>query len=107
MRFEHGLIDRILGCGTLHIESAGERGQVVLPDVPHVEHVHLQMSDLLFGGPDWRPGGQHQDPRDRFKVPRDVKRKRFAQKVRSGHGPKRAGVRPGAPPRNRGPKRPR
>ena len=54
--YEHGLIDRILGCGTLHIESAGERGQVVLPDVPHVEHVHLQMSDLLFGGPEGRPG---------------------------------------------------
>jgi hypothetical protein len=28
----------------------------VLPDVPHVEHVHLQMSDLLFGGPEGRPG---------------------------------------------------
>lgn len=54
--YEHGLIDRMLGCGTLHIESAGERGQVVLPDVPHVEHVHLQMSDLLFGGPEGRPG---------------------------------------------------
>ena len=54
--YEHGLIDRLLGCGTLHIESAGERGQVVLPDVPHVEHVHLQMSDLLFGGPDGKPG---------------------------------------------------
>jgi len=28
-------------------------------------------------GRDWRPGGQHKDPRDRFKVPRDVKRARF------------------------------
>ncbi|MEU4196225.1 PH domain-containing protein [Kribbella sp. NPDC026611] len=54
--YEHGLIDRMLGCGTLHIESAGERGQVDLPDVPHVEHLHLQMSDLLFGGPEGRPG---------------------------------------------------
>jgi membrane protein YdbS with pleckstrin-like domain len=54
--YEHGLIDRMLGCGTLHIESAGERGQVILPDVPHVEHIHLQMSDLLFGGPDGKPG---------------------------------------------------
>ncbi|WP_405056051.1 PH domain-containing protein [Kribbella sp. NBC_01505] len=54
--YEHGLMDRILGCGTLNIESAGERGQVVLPDVPHVEHVHLQMSDLLFGGPEGKPG---------------------------------------------------
>lgn len=31
---------------------------------------------------DWRPGGAHRDPRDRFKVPRDVKRKRFAARVR-------------------------
>ncbi len=31
---------------------------------------------------DWRPGGEHKDPRDRFKVPRDEKRRRFAQKVR-------------------------
>ncbi|GAB2571290.1 PH domain-containing protein [Kribbella endophytica] len=54
--YEHGLIDRMLGCGTLAIESAGERGQVILPDVPHVEHMHLQMSDLLFGGPEGKPG---------------------------------------------------
>jgi hypothetical protein len=31
---------------------------------------------------DWRPGGEHKDPRDRFKVPRDEKRRRFAQKLR-------------------------
>ena len=54
--YEHHLTDRLLRCGTLVIESAGERGQVVLPDVPHVERLHLQMSDLLFGGPDGRPG---------------------------------------------------
>jgi membrane protein YdbS with pleckstrin-like domain len=54
--YEHGLLDRMLGCGTLQIESAGERGQVILPDVPHVEHVHLQMSDLLFGGPEGKAG---------------------------------------------------
>jgi len=35
--------------------------------------------------PGWRPGGEHRDPRDRFKVPRDEKRRRFAKKVgRSG-----------------------
>jgi hypothetical protein len=33
-------------------------------------------------GRDWRPGGTHSDPRDRFKVPRDVKRQRFAARVR-------------------------
>jgi hypothetical protein len=31
-------------------------------------------------GPDWRPGGDHQDARARFKVPRDVKRARMAKK---------------------------
>lgn len=30
--------------------------------------------------PGWRPGGQHTDPRDRFKVPRDVKRRNMARK---------------------------
>ena len=33
-------------------------------------------------GRDWRPGGAHKDPRDRFKVPRDVKRARFKDKLR-------------------------
>src|ERR671918_2229999 len=33
-------------------------------------------------GSDWRPGGEHRDPRARFKVPRDVKRARFAARQR-------------------------
>jgi 23S rRNA pseudouridine2605 synthase len=32
-------------------------------------------------GRDWRPGGEHQDPRERFKVPRDVKRARFKARL--------------------------
>ena len=32
--------------------------------------------------PDWRPGGEHRDPRARFDIPRDVKRRRFAEKLR-------------------------
>jgi hypothetical protein len=79
--YEHGIIDRLLGCGTLQIESAGERGQVILPDVPHVEHMHLQMSDLLFGGPEGKPGDgilddeappehqRHREPRDQQPAP--------------------------------------
>jgi hypothetical protein len=47
--YEHGLVDRILGCGTLVISDASEQGRVRLPDIPHVEQVHLQISDLLFG----------------------------------------------------------
>jgi hypothetical protein len=30
-------------------------------------------------GPAWRPGGSHEDPRARFKVPRDEKRRRFRE----------------------------
>ncbi len=38
--FHHGLVERLLfRSGTLTIESAGERGQVVLDDVPRVEDV--------------------------------------------------------------------
>src|SRR6187549_2780015 len=32
--------------------------------------------------PDWRPGGEHRDPRARFDIPRDVKRRRFAERMR-------------------------
>ena len=31
---------------------------------------------------DWRPGGEHRDPRARFDIPRDEKRRRFAEKLR-------------------------
>ena len=41
--FRHSLIDRMLGCGTLTIESAGEHGQVILPEVPTVELVQRQV----------------------------------------------------------------
>lgn len=54
--YEHGLIDRLLRCGTLVIQSASDGGQVILRDVPHVERLHLQMTDLLFGGPEGKPG---------------------------------------------------
>jgi len=50
--YEKGLIDRILGCGTLIISDATEKAGVVLPDVPNVERVHLQISDLLFTNDD-------------------------------------------------------
>jgi uncharacterized membrane protein YdbT with pleckstrin-like domain len=45
--FEHNLIHRMLGAGTLIVESAGEHGQLVLTDVPHVEHVQSQLYQLV------------------------------------------------------------
>ncbi|MFS8479189.1 MAG: PH domain-containing protein [Micromonosporaceae bacterium] len=40
-------IERILGCGTLVIESAGERGQSVLHDIPGVEKVQTTLYELV------------------------------------------------------------
>jgi uncharacterized membrane protein YdbT with pleckstrin-like domain len=45
--FQHGVIDRIFGCGTLVIESAGERGQVPLREVPKVEQVQRTVYQLV------------------------------------------------------------
>jgi membrane protein YdbS with pleckstrin-like domain len=45
---ERGLLDRVLGCGTLVVWSAGEQGKVILPDVPHVETVQRTLSELVF-----------------------------------------------------------
>jgi uncharacterized membrane protein YdbT with pleckstrin-like domain len=46
--YERGVVDRMLGCGTLIISDASERGRVSLPDVPHVEQLQLKISDLLY-----------------------------------------------------------
>ena len=45
--FEHTFVERLLGCGTLIVESAGERGQVTLSDVPKVERVQRTLYDLV------------------------------------------------------------
>ncbi|HET8661447.1 MAG TPA: PH domain-containing protein [Micromonosporaceae bacterium] len=39
--------ERLLGCGTLTIESAGERGQSVLTDIPGVEKVQTTLYELV------------------------------------------------------------
>jgi len=39
VRFEHGLVDRIFGCGTLIIESASQE-PLEFDDIPTVEKVH-------------------------------------------------------------------
>jgi len=46
LTFSHSLLERLLGCGTLVVESAGERGAVVLTAVPGVEQVQRTVHDL-------------------------------------------------------------
>jgi uncharacterized membrane protein YdbT with pleckstrin-like domain len=63
--FSHSLWERFLGSGTLVIESAGERGQVVLADVPHVENVHAVLYRLADADDLRRRSAEDDDPRSR------------------------------------------
>jgi uncharacterized membrane protein YdbT with pleckstrin-like domain len=51
--FSHGIIDRILGCGRLVIESAGEHGQLVLNEIPRVEKVQATLFQLVEDEQAW------------------------------------------------------
>jgi uncharacterized membrane protein YdbT with pleckstrin-like domain len=45
--FNRSVVERMFGSGTLIIESAGDRGQVSLSDVPHVEEVQRDIYRLV------------------------------------------------------------
>jgi uncharacterized membrane protein YdbT with pleckstrin-like domain len=45
--YEHGLIDRVLGCGTLIVSVASTHGRVILHDIPRVEDTHKRINRLL------------------------------------------------------------
>jgi uncharacterized membrane protein YdbT with pleckstrin-like domain len=45
--FETGLLDRILGAGTLVVESPGEHGQVRLTQIPHVQYLQSALFQLV------------------------------------------------------------
>jgi len=45
--FSQGLLDRLLGCGRLVVESPGERGQLVLTEIPHVQDVQATLFQLV------------------------------------------------------------
>lgn len=60
--FDHGLIDRMLRCGTLVVSSAGELGQLVLYDVPRVERVQREIYRLVEDEHD-RARGTVREPR--------------------------------------------
>ena len=58
--YERSLMDRMLGCGSLNVQTAAEDGMVVLRDVPNVEHVSREITHLLFG-----PQGTQNPPASR------------------------------------------
>ena len=45
--FRKSLLDRLLGCGTLIVESAGEHAEIILRQVPHVERVSATLFKLV------------------------------------------------------------
>jgi uncharacterized membrane protein YdbT with pleckstrin-like domain len=45
--FKQGLLDRLLGCGRLVVESPGEHGQLVLTEIPNVQHVQATLFQLV------------------------------------------------------------
>ena len=45
--FAETLLERVLRSGTLMVESAGERGQIVLADIPHVQRAQRAIYRLL------------------------------------------------------------
>ena len=45
--FAQGLLDRVLGCGRLVVESPGEQGQLVLTEIPHVQDVQATLFQLV------------------------------------------------------------
>lgn len=55
--FEHTVVERMFGAGTLVVESAGERGQVTLTDIPHVEDVQREIYTLMDADDARRRGG--------------------------------------------------
>ncbi|TWP36859.1 PH domain-containing protein [Leekyejoonella antrihumi] len=71
--YEKGLMDRVLGCGTLVIADASEQAGLTLDDVPHVEQVQVRLNELLFAHddaadddrtfPPGEPRGPHRDMR--------------------------------------------
>jgi uncharacterized membrane protein YdbT with pleckstrin-like domain len=45
--FRQGLLDRMLGCGRLIVESPGEHGQLILNEIPGVQRVQATMFQLV------------------------------------------------------------
>ncbi len=45
--FKQGLIDRLFGCGRLIVESPGEQGQLILPEIPNVRQVQGTLFQLV------------------------------------------------------------
>ncbi|MDY6083122.1 MAG: PH domain-containing protein [Actinomycetaceae bacterium] len=46
--YQKDLLDRLFGCGTLILQTSAD-DPLLLQDIPNVEHVHVVMTEMLFG----------------------------------------------------------
>jgi hypothetical protein len=78
------------------------RGRLWASPEEMLAHARLKRSGALHRdrGPAWRPGGEHRDPRDRFKKKPRAERRREAppREARERRGPSSGGT--AAPPRH-------
>jgi membrane protein YdbS with pleckstrin-like domain len=78
VRFEHGLVDRIFGCGTLIIESSAQE-PLEFDDIPQVERVHSHIYREINDNPydDFRrPTPQQTQPYTQEGPPADQRGRR-------------------------------
>jgi uncharacterized membrane protein YdbT with pleckstrin-like domain len=47
--YDRSLWDRLFRCGTLIVQTAGEAGDIVFDDVPHVDEFELALTELCYG----------------------------------------------------------
>jgi uncharacterized membrane protein YdbT with pleckstrin-like domain len=52
------LAERLLGCGTLTVESAGDRGEIVLRDIPRIQDVRTDLFRLVEDASDGELDGR-------------------------------------------------
>ncbi len=76
VRFEHGLVDRIFGCGTLIIESASQE-PLEFDDIPQVEKVHTMLYREVNDNPhdDFVQQGFQQAPTQQYPPQGDQRRR--------------------------------
>ena len=76
VQFEHGLLDRVFGCGTLIIESASDE-PLRFEDIPHVEKVHTVIYREVNDNPhdDYRTGQTQELPGQGGHPPRGDRRR--------------------------------
>ncbi len=70
VQFEHGLLDRVFGCGTLVIESASDE-PLKFDDIPKVERVHTVIYREVNDNPydDYAPGSDAGAPQQTEPLP--------------------------------------